>query len=267
VVKRARWHTPTGLTLVETTIMLTVAAILTAALAPVGKRTIDISRLARAKADLSAINESILAFVDSTGLRQFSADGAPNGQRALLLVSDGDIPTEQTGAGDPSWLEPVDGTDVDFLERHLITNDPGGSDANAYRVPSTVTGKGWRGAYLTGPVTSDPWGNRYMVNVGFMVAPTRWGPFNDVWVYSAGPDEIVDTEFAVDGAVPRNDDLMLIVFRHPLAASDGKKTKCFPGSDRGNGNSNGNHNCHSGPKPGDWDDDDDRGQGHDKDQE
>lgn len=237
------WRDRTGLTLIETTIMLTVAAILTAALAPVGKRTLDISRLARAKADLGAINQSILAFIDSTGLHKFTADGTSTGARVHLLVSDGDIPSDVSGAGSSAWLAPVDNAtgSVDFLERHLVTNNPRGDGASTYKVPQTVTARGWRGAYLTGPITSDPWGNRYMTNVKYMVSETKWGPFYDVFVYSAGPDEIVDTPFAVDGAVPRHDDLMLIVFRHPFAALDGK---CHPGDDNGKQKDKGNHNCH-----------------------
>lgn len=209
-----------GLSLVEATIILMTISILTAALAPVAKRTSDIARLTRVVTDLSAIRQAILDFNAATPTQQkFTINGATNGARVDLLVSDGDIPLEVSATGSAAWQRVVDNTGgkVDFLERHLVTNNPRGNVANKYAVPATLGATGWRGAYLSAPVDPDPWGNRYMVNVKFMVSSDNNAPWYDVFVYSAGPNEIIDTLFALDGAIPQGDDMILIVFRHPLA--------------------------------------------------
>jgi len=86
----------------------------------------------------------------------------------------------------------------------------------------------WRGAYLRGPVETDPWGNRYAVNVAFLdprldAAPvavngvitagfgTATYPRLDVFAISAGPDEEIDTKSAQDGAVAGDDDFIYVV--------------------------------------------------------
>jgi len=70
---------------------------------------------------------------------------------------------------------------------------------------------------MTAPIDPDPWGNRYAVNVGFLdpvansanaTAATINGYEEDVVVLSAGPDEEVDTEWAVDGLTPGDDDIL-----------------------------------------------------------
>lgn len=213
-----------GLSLVEATVILATISILTAALAPVAKRTTDIARITRATSDLSAIRQAILDFTAAKPNQlKFTVDGAVNGARVDLLVSDGDIPREVSGTGSAAWQRVVDNTTgkVDFLERHLVTNNPRGNVANAYAIPPNFNSPGWRGAFLSAPVDPDPWGNRYMVNTKFMVSSDDNPPWYDVFVYSAGPDEIIDTLFALDGAVPGNDDMILIVFRHPLAGKTG----------------------------------------------
>ena len=52
-----------------------------------------------------------------------------------ILVSDGDIPRQVSGTGSAEWQRPVDnvGGLVDFLERHIVTNNPRGNAANAYQ--------------------------------------------------------------------------------------------------------------------------------------
>ena len=82
----------------------------------------------------------------------------------------------------------------------------------------------WRGPYITAPIDPDPWGNRYGVNCEFLdpqadsenthaaksetdgIDSCGWE--NDVVVLSAGPDEEIDTGFAVDGLTPGDDDIL-----------------------------------------------------------
>ena len=76
-----------------------------------------------------------------------TVNGTANGTHVEMLVSDGDIPREVSGTGSAEWQRPVDNAAglVDFLERHLVTNNPRGNAANAY---STV-GCARRGAART----------------------------------------------------------------------------------------------------------------------
>jgi type II secretory pathway pseudopilin PulG len=195
-----------GITLIEATIVLTVAAILAAAAAPVASRTLDRAKLARASDDAKAIKTAIDNFVNGfTSFTPFTTTGANGGATVEMLVSDGDIPSSAIGA--TIWddvVNPAAAAEVDFLERHLVTNAPGG--AGAY----TTAGAGpWRGAYINAPIDPDPWGNRYAVNVNYFRTATT----NDVFVLTAGPDEEINTAFTVNGATPGGDDIIAVIRR------------------------------------------------------
>lgn len=206
-MRTGRARDPRGFSIVEAVTVLSVSAILAMALAPVAKTVTDRARLQRANDDGEAIRDAILQLLNDTGKNQIMTQGE-KGVVVNLLVSDGDIPREVSGTGDPQWQAVVDNATglVDFLERHLVTNNPGGNPANAWSVPGGIGGGGWRGAYLTAPIDPDPWGNRYAVNVKFLGAPKP-----DVVVLSAGPNEIIDTAFAVDGLVAGDDDIVVLV--------------------------------------------------------
>ena len=197
-----------GITLVEATIVVTVAAILSAAAAPIASRTLDRARLARAFDDSKAIKTAIgNLLLEFTTFSPFTTTGLAGGATVQMLVSDGDTPRTLGAGGSALWDDPVDpaaAQPVDFLERHLVTNTPGG--AGAY---TTGGGTPWRGAYISAPIDPDPWGNRYAVNVLHLRTSTT----NDVFVMSAGPDEEIDTAFTVDGATPGDDDIIAVVRR------------------------------------------------------
>jgi type II secretory pathway pseudopilin PulG len=220
--------------LVEVTIVLVAISILAAAAAPSAKRTVDAARLTRAIADETAIKSAILSFLGEVAAPQtaFSINGTNPGigGAAIVqtLVSDGDIPRECVPAQGctvaPLWTNPVSnaGGLTDFLERHLVTNNPRGSSANDYPVGAAA----WRGPYISAPVDPDPWGNRYAVNVEWLQNNSTCGNrSNDVFVLSAGPDEIIDTPYRIEAAgcgagtvgtgghVPINDDITTIVRR------------------------------------------------------
>ncbi|MEX2270376.1 MAG: hypothetical protein WD690_02825 [Vicinamibacterales bacterium] len=197
-----------GITLVETTIILAVIAVLSAAAAPVASRTLDRARLVRARTDAVEIKNGLFAIRDDmTQFNLFTTNGANNGPVVYMLVGDGDIPVEVGIGGDARWQDPVDNVTgiVDFLERHLVTNNPGGNPANGY--PTDIQNP-WRGPYLAGPIDADPWGNRYASN-------TRWlkdaPKSNDVVVFSAGPDEIIQTAWESSIITPGGDDIVIIV--------------------------------------------------------
>ena len=195
-----------GVTLTEATIVLMVLAVLTTAAVPTLSSVLNRSRLTRATSDAQAIKTAISTFLgEFTSFTPFTSTGANGGDTIEMLVSDGDIPASAIGA--TNWDNPVTccaaAIDVDFLERHLVTNTPIASGSYA-------TGPGrWRGSYIDAPLDPDPWGNRYAVNTQHL----RTGTTNDVFVLSGGPDESIDTAFTTNGAVPGADDIIAIVRR------------------------------------------------------
>jgi type II secretory pathway pseudopilin PulG len=194
-----------GITLVEATIVLTVAAILAAAAAPVASRTLDRAKLARAADDTTAIKTAIDNMITEISFTPFTTNGTNGGTTVQMLVSDGDTPRTLGAGGAAQWDDPVNpaaAQPVDFLERHLVTNTPGYSTAGA---------NAWRGAYISTPIDPDPWGNRYAVNALHLRTTTT----NDVFVLSSGPDEEINTAFTVNGATPGGDDIIAVVRRDP----------------------------------------------------
>ena len=240
-----------GFTLVEVTIILGVLSVLGLVLLPgIGNYLRD-ARLTRARADIASIHESIERFLEDTGEGSFRCWGNgrrpttdagshnpsdPNqGYTVELLVSDGDTPDVYPDGDIWLWRRAVDGHAIDTLANHLVQNSPGGNPMARYRTPEDLTNAppeqfpfahragfnarfAWRGPYVSAPVRADPWGNRYAVNVLYLdpVAEsdgTVWwsGHVEDVFVLSAGPDEEIDTAYAVDGVVPGDDDLIRVV--------------------------------------------------------
>jgi type II secretory pathway pseudopilin PulG len=202
--------TERGITLIEASTVLLVTSILIAVAAPVTSRSLDVGRLTRAQNDADAIGTAIHNFItEFTGFTPFTNDGLSTGTTVQMLVSDGDIAPRVFPVGSTLWTQVVDPaavSPVDFLERHLVTNTPGG--AGTYTTGGATP---WRGAYVNGPIDPDPWGNRYMVNVLYLRTTTT----NDTFVLSAGPDEQISSAFAVNGASPGSDDIISIIRRDP----------------------------------------------------
>lgn len=240
-----------GFTLVEVSIILSVLVVLGLILLPSLGSYLRDARLARARSDVASIHTAVLRFLEDTGEVVFR--GVGNGNRETseglpsdpsnpdpywtveMLVSDGDMP--DAGLVEDGWLwrRPVDGHAVDTLTNHLVQNTPGDQADARYRTPedlqvgipsrhfafATQQGFGatfaWRGPYVSAPVRSDPWGNRYAVNVHHLdpvsnsATSDDVGNVYDVFVLSAGPDEEVDTYYRIDGVVPGDDDVIRVI--------------------------------------------------------
>jgi hypothetical protein len=178
--------------------MMTLLAVLTAAMAPTVAATVRNARTTRALLDAQKIRDAIDNF-KANGFTIFTNDGT---QLALnqvqFLYGDGDIPEAGSSA---LWRNTTANNVNDFIEEHLIANSFNG--VFAY---STLVAPAWRGAYLDGPVNPDPWGNRYAVNVIYL------GPnVNDVVVMSAGPDEAVDTPDTGNPLTAGDDDILVLI--------------------------------------------------------
>ena len=204
-----------GFSLVEATIVLTVASILTAVAAPSASRALDRVRLARAVDDEEAIKTAMHNFSnDLQSYQGFNIDGSSTSATPVeMAVSDGDTPPV-SASGDSRWICPVAVTPAvgcvitDFMERHFVTNNPFGDATKAYPLSG---GNTWRGAYISAPIDPDPWGNRYAMNIKYLQAPANTS--FDVIVVSAGPDETIDTQFQVNGIYPGGDDIIALVER------------------------------------------------------
>jgi len=193
-------------TLLEVILMLTATAALMATLAPTLSSTIRHAEIAAATTAMTDIQTQVLAALSDMNFNSFTITGTSGGTQAEILVSDGDIPREVSATGSTEWRRPVDLTSglVDFLENHIVRNQPRGNPANAYN--PLGPGNQWRGAYLTAPTDPDPWGNRFAVNVEFLA-----GGNEDVVVMSAGPDEEIDSPYIGDGLTTGDDDLFALV--------------------------------------------------------
>lgn len=220
-----------GLTLIETTVMLSVLFILAGALSPVVSDSISTARAVRAQHDLDQIAIGLVNLQRDVGalipVGGTTAARDANGRPVVgLLVSQGDAPKlpEISGQGSvldgllpalkkPSQLPRGDGlprawleTPAELLDHHLRENRP------PYPEVAAGVGSGWNGPYLSKVIEGDPWGNRYMVNTAFSRFGAGHGGGRDrcaVFVISAGPDGIIQTPFEqpIDSASVRGDDL------------------------------------------------------------
>ncbi|MFH1388330.1 MAG: type II secretion system protein GspG, partial [Patescibacteria group bacterium] len=100
----------------------------------------------------------------------------------ILCSKSGEVPASL----DSRWLNTEK---ADYIENHLITNEPG------YREETQPRAKGaWNGPYLAS-LPSDPWGNKYYINVEFLDKESKPSERHKVWILSAGPNETIDTPY------------------------------------------------------------------------
>jgi hypothetical protein len=201
-----------GVTLIEVAILLTATLAVVGLLAPTLSAVVLRAETVTAQATMANIDDAINDVLGDLPHTYFTWDGTwvsaagSVGVKVQLVVGDGDIPADVSGTGSATWQSAVNNTTVDYLERHLISNTPGGTGAY-----TTAVANSWRGAYLNGPLDPDPWGNRYMVNSLYL--GTGGANNNDVVVLSAGPDEEIDSPFTAlnfNALADTGDDLWII---------------------------------------------------------
>jgi prepilin-type N-terminal cleavage/methylation domain-containing protein len=197
-----------GFTLIELTVVLAVIVTLALILTPSIINFINDSRVARARTDTQTLSAAIIQFYRDNGFfpQWSTASGGGPGVTANkvdLLVSPGNTPTVATAS---LWTT----GSVDQLSDQLASNAP------AYTMRTATSTFGWNGPYVSSAIGSDPWNNRYEVNIG--VIDTTQGTQtaagatkNAVWVLSAGPNGIIDTPYtqAITLATIGGDDIGL----------------------------------------------------------
>ena len=180
--------------------MLTVMSIFGAVATPSVDDYLAQARLVRVNNDVRTIATSMVRLFNDVGAER----RLPKGWASYdLLVGPGGLP-QSADASAEEWTKADDAT-VGHLDHHLIHNGAG------YATPA-APGLGWRGAYLQQPVSTDPWGARFAVNVRAMHTP-----YADTVVLSAGPNGVIESPFERDGLPTSGDDVVGLIASSGLA--------------------------------------------------
>lgn len=208
--------------LLETVLVLAIIAVISSVALSSALDKIEDARMARAIADAEQLGIAVHSFMNDTGFAPAFKSGdarGPNDNIFLVLETAG---SEPAMAPLLSW--PAAPLDRDRLENQLLKNRPAGTGAPYPRMGeiSFARFKGWNGPYTSTIPSSDPWNNKYFVNVQLltpkgvkMAAPTLplgVGQRPAVFVVSAGPNRMLETKFAqiADSFVAGGDD---VIFR------------------------------------------------------
>jgi len=247
--KIARWlrnSKGVATSLIEATATVAVGAVLAGVAVGGSIDAINNSKVQAAISDVSTIGEGILAFYQDNGFLPLYVDGQKTGRAdefyGFLVSENGTYPTDSTtgfnGSGltwelptSPTpWVAPFFGDKPDYapgpsghatIEGQLIRNELAQAVAGIYsgpRYPLRGTydpQRGWHGPYITTLPKTDPWGDKYLVNVrnlnaGYLDQLPRdaAGKVQNlaVIVISAGADRSIETpvdqkfdSFKVDG--------------------------------------------------------------------
>jgi len=210
-----------GFTFLELVIVLTVIVFLMGTIALVGLPLIEKAKVWTARHDVKAIATAIYAFRGDVKEWPIWKDGAlcvpesggdlATRAYAVLKSADGSMPAvDEANATYAEWGD----ANSDTLENQFVWGTPGGDVSKKYLDKAGNTSSPFRGPYLSNNfffpgagvpaatfLSKDPWGNKYLVNVKFL-----W-PFHlshgtpnreVVFVISAGPNEMLETDFSQD---------------------------------------------------------------------
>lgn len=207
--------------LLEAALVIAILAVVSSVALVAAMQHLEDARLSRATADVEMIGISIQSFMHDTGWAPAFKNGNSRGpQDPIFLV------LESRGSDAPvtaslDW--PTNQTQFEQLENQLIKNQPGGTGMAYPRMGqiSYARFKGWNGPYLTSMPSSDPWGDRYLVNVQLLTPQgvqtdstltLATGQRPAVFVISPGPNRQLETKFdqVAEAFVAGGDD---VVFR------------------------------------------------------
>jgi len=235
-----------GLSLIEVTIMLLVLMLLTSVLAPSIFDFVNDAQWVKVKEDCEALAVSVARLHKDVGSKLYTTPGGqwnyPANKMDIMLSDFTNVPVVTGphvmgfGGGATNWFGtgngefPFNNAVMDTCSNQLITNLAFGVGPGIYPEPAVNApvfgpyfGQGWRGAYLSPPCASDPWGYAYQVNTKWATMQFQQGPWgirnhcNDVFCLSPGKDGIIDTHFGVDyntfpqGVSRRGDDWVTII--------------------------------------------------------
>lgn len=157
-----------GFTLIEVIVVAGIIAVLAGILVPLIFKEIDESKISRAAADVRSVSSALIVFKKDVG--PWPTLDASCASGLTLLVGDGIAPSGLAAQG-------FDQTSTESFTEPLSTN-------------SAACYNNWKGPYIA-VVSADPWGYNYVVNAKEF--NTANAP---VWILSAGPNGIIDTNIA-----------------------------------------------------------------------
>lgn len=222
-----RLRSERGITILETTVILSVLFILAGAMSPIVSESVNTARAVKAKNDASMIALGLINLQKDVGADALNLGGAAAGGAALrlpdLLASQGsapDVEDAQTSESDQTSMVPLLAapghsgvsltanaraamraqrlrwreTPAGALDDHLMNNRRG------YRFRRSGEYGGWNGPYVSGEVKGDPWGRQFLINTQWLDGGSSAADANGrirraVFVVSAGADGVVDTPF------------------------------------------------------------------------
>ena len=173
-----------GYTLVEVAAVVAVTAILAAVVVPVAMDKMQEGKKAAALQDCKQIGNAIAAFYKDTGVWPAYSVATP--KYFYILRSGDDV------GHDPSsiWSGAID-----YLENHLVVDNPGGTFGGQDNWYLTWLKLNWKGPYSETLTKRDPWGNNYLVYVKAMYDDTATGSTKKYgWIISAGPNATLETQ-------------------------------------------------------------------------
>lgn len=194
-----------GFTLMEIVIVLAIIAALAAALTPLAFSYLQDAKKTQAQNDANQIANAIGQFFKDVGRPPYKNNTSTPLKKPAKEAGDfeclhGSVGNEWTTTTDAStgssWTGGAGGVTCqagsgtrDTIENHLILNTPTSATCSGTSCAYTTSGiSAWKGPYLPS-VPVDPWGNKYLVNIG------KANPSDGkaVWVISGGPNGLLET--------------------------------------------------------------------------
>lgn len=191
--------------LIETVLVIAIVAIVSSVALVSAMGHMEDAKVAQAAKDTEIIGVSIHSFMHDTGYAPAFRSGNARGPQDdvfSVLETEGSEPL-----ADESLNWPAEAGSRDRLENQLLENRPGEIGVPYPRMGeiSYARFKGWNGPYTAKMPASDPWDNKYFVNVQLltpkgidMASETLTlgtGQRAAVFVISAGPNRQLDTRF------------------------------------------------------------------------
>lgn len=186
-----------GFTLVEVIVVVAVIAILAAVLTPYITKYIDDSRVAKAKNETQVIGAAMASFYKDVGRWPNATNATTAPTVNFGGVHTGTVTPAATLFGAATGWAAAGAANWTPLDQHLFQNQ--------HQYPPTGDQR-WNGVYAT-QLPFDPWGRPYVINAAQFVQPPPPAAQIPVWVLSAGPNGVINTNIAAGTITPTLDDI------------------------------------------------------------